>query len=73
MDRLIIPTDSSFKNAFDAIVLLLVGYSCLTSLYAVAFSPVTGGLKQFDYAVDIIFGVDLVISFFKAYEDEETN
>ena len=30
-------------------------------------------MKQFDYAVDIIFAIDLVLSFFKAYINEKTH
>lgn len=50
---------------------MLVGYSCITSLFAVAFFPSTGHMAKFDVAVDIIFVTDLLLSFFKAYEDEE--
>ena len=36
-DRLIISSENKIKSFFDVWVLLLVGYSCFTSMYYVAF------------------------------------
>ena len=69
MDRLVISTENKLKNYFEALIYFLVAYSCLTSLYAVAFAPPKGNIRYFDIAVDILFCVDLVLSFFKAYVD----
>lgn len=35
--RIIIKHDASWKSVFDVVILLLVGYSCITSLFYVAF------------------------------------
>ena len=40
-DKLIISESSKWKAIFDIIVLLLVGYSCITSIFYVAFSAPT--------------------------------
>jgi len=37
-DRFIISENNRWKAAFDVTVLLLVGYSCFTTVYYVAFS-----------------------------------
>jgi hypothetical protein len=36
-EYLIIPADSKWKSFFDIWILFLVGYSCFTSMYYVAF------------------------------------
>ena len=35
--RIIIKHDAPWKSVFDVVILLLVGYSCITSLFYVAF------------------------------------
>ena len=35
--KLIISSDNKYKQIFDVFVLLLVGYSCVASMYQVAF------------------------------------
>jgi hypothetical protein len=36
-ERIIIDMDSGWKSKFDVAILLLVGYSCFTTLFYVAF------------------------------------
>ena len=36
-ERIIIKYDAPWKSVFDVVILLLVGYSCITSLFYVAF------------------------------------
>lgn len=36
-DKIIIGVDNDHKGMFDVLILLLVGYSCFTTLYYVAF------------------------------------
>jgi len=38
IDKVIICSESKWKSIFDIWVLFLVGYSCIASLYYVAFS-----------------------------------
>lgn len=45
-------------------VLLLVGYSCLSSLFYVAFGPTENpALKIWDTCVEVIFITDLILNF----------
>ena len=37
-ERIIIEPERRWKTIFDVIVLILVGYSCVTNVYYVAFS-----------------------------------
>lgn len=40
-DKIIIDADSRWKSIFDVSILFLVGYSCFTSLFYVAFGQPT--------------------------------
>ena len=40
-ERIIIDIDSTWKSVFDVTILVLVGYSCFTTLYYVAFGVPT--------------------------------
>lgn len=74
MDYFIIAADNPYKSKFDVFVLLLVGYSCITSLYNAAFTPLNHpGIVVWDWMVEAFFYTDLVLSFFHAYVDEETD
>ena len=76
--------NNRYKNAWSGYFLLLVFYSCLTSAYqlfiiilinfSAAFSyPESGFLVYFELFVEICFGIDIVLTFFSAYIDEEAN
>lgn len=55
---------------FDVVILLLVGYSCITSLFYVAFVSPTNTLhKAFDWIVEIAFYTDLFLNFITEYYD----
>ena len=70
-DRLIIsPKNSPMKRYFDLLVLLLVGYSCITSLYYVAFAH---SHNIFGYIVELFFVIDLVLNFFTEHINEDTH
>jgi len=72
--RLIIPFNSKWKKIFDFILLLCVGYSCFSTVYYAAFGdPTLIGLVIFDYMVELFFVASLILSFFHAYKDPETN
>ena len=54
-------------------ILLLVGYSCFSSLYYVAFEPPNSlYLKIWDQIVEICFYFELIFNFFQEYIDEDT-
>ena len=66
-----IGVNNPVKQIFDTIVLLIVGYSCIMSLYNSAFEPIAGlgpgkskVLYWWDMIVELIFYTDLMLSFF---------
>jgi hypothetical protein len=62
---IIIEPESKWKTIFDVIVLILVGYSCVTNIYYVAFSQPTSNLATIIYwVVEIFFYLDFVLNFF---------
>lgn len=55
-DRIIIQHDAPWKSVFDVVILFLVGYSCISSLYYVAFvSPSNIIHIIFDWVVEFAF------------------
>jgi len=73
-DMLIISSDNRYKSFFDVWVLMLVGYSCFSSMYYVAFSKPTNAFHIiFDDIVEVHFWTDLVLSFLCEFKDPETN
>lgn len=72
-DKYIIGADNKIKQVFDAAVLLLVGYSCITTVYAVSFvSDQSFTMIVIGYLVDALFFIDMVLSFLHAKIDEHT-
>ena len=74
MDRLVIPHDSMFKSRLDGFIMVLVLYSCITSLYNSAFTPLSVKYFSFyvlDWAVEFFFYLDVILTFFHAYHDED--
>jgi len=70
---MIISSESKWKSIFDIWVLLLVGYSCISSLYYVAFSTPDNLLhKMWDVVVEVFFYLDLILNFFQAFVDTDT-
>ena len=54
-------------------MLFLVGYSCFTSIYYVAFSPPSEiAQKIVDWIVEVFFYLDIIFYFFQEYKDPET-
>ena len=73
MNKLVIDADNPIKSYFDVTILLFVGYSCIQSLYTVAFTqPTAPFFLVWDWVVEGMFYCDLVLSFFHAYIDEDT-
>ena len=65
LDRIIIsPEKSSWKGFFDIFILALVGYSCIVSLYYVAFGTPSNTIHWiWDKMVEIFFVIDLLLNF----------
>jgi len=73
-DRLIISSENKFKSFFDVWVLVLVGYSCITSMYYVAFTKPSNRFHiLWDDIVEYHFYIDIILSFFCEFKDPETN
>lgn len=63
-ERIIIPHDSKWKAIFDVFILLLVGYSCVISVYYIAFEPKKGDNSfNIDQIGEYFFGLDLALNF----------
>lgn len=79
IDYIMIEPESRKKALFDVVVLFFVGYSCVTSVFNVAFkfeepytSEYTGLLDYLDTVVEIIFCVDLSLNFIWSYINPDT-
>jgi hypothetical protein len=71
---IVIEPESRWKTIFDVIVLLLVGYSCVTNIYYVAFSQPTSNLANIIYwVVEIFFYLDFILNFFQGYRNADNN
>lgn len=58
---------------FDVVILVLVGYSCFTTLYYVAFGLPTNWLHVlWDSIVEYMFYTDFLLQFLQEYFDEDT-
>lgn len=55
-------------------MLILVGYSCVTNVYYVAFSQPTSDLSQIVYwVVECFFYLDFILNFFQGYRNPDNN
>lgn len=69
-ERIIIKHDATWKSVFDVVILLLVGYSCISSLFYVAFDQPSNIVhKVFDWIVEAAFYMDLFLNFITEYID----
>lgn len=60
---------------FDTLILLIVGYSCITSVMYISFgyAPEKGTFVYWlDIVVVISFATDFFLKFFEEYQDRET-
>ena len=72
-ERIIISSESKYKNIFEVVILLLVGYSCVTSMLYTAFAPPTDQvIIVFDEIIEYLFMLDLAVNFITGYKDTET-
>jgi hypothetical protein len=65
--NLIISIDNQSKAIFDIVVLLLVLYSCIVSVFYVAFNPKIsneGFTYFFEKSIEYIFILDIFLNFF---------
>ena len=73
LENFVISMNSTWKTFFDTSILVVIGYSCATSVFYVSFDVISQGLmKYLDDVVTIVFGLDLIFNCFQAYQDKET-
>jgi hypothetical protein len=72
-DKIIISSTSKWKAIFDVFILLLVGYSCITSMLYVAFTTSNDKyLEIFESFVETMFWFDLFLNFIQSFKHPET-
>ena len=65
----IIMPNSKFKTVWNIIVIVLLAYTSTFVPYQVAFVDQDSSFEVFlNYLVDLLFGVDILVNFFSAYE-----
>lgn len=72
-ENFIIGMSSQWKAVFDTSVLIVIGYSCFTTVLYISFELDTGPFLKFvDNVVLACFALDFVFNFFQEYQDKET-
>lgn len=65
----IIMPNSKFKTAWNMVIIALLAYTSTVVPFQVAFVDIDSfGTVIFNYIVDFLFAVDIIINFFSAYE-----
>ena len=63
--------NSTFKTTWNIIIIFLLLYTSTVVPYQVAFTETeNNSSKLLNYAVDILFGFDIIINFISAYETD---
>ena len=68
----IILPDNPYKKFWDLIIALLILYSAIITPYEIAFSD-SNKSNWFEILIDIFLAIDIVLTFFSAYTDDEEN
>ena len=68
----IILPDNPYKKMWDLIIAFLILYSAIITPYEIAFHD-SNKVKWFDIFMDIVLALDIVLTFFSAYTDDEEN
>ena len=68
----IILPDNPYKKIWDLLIAFLILYSAIVTPYDIAFSD-SSKVSWFDILIDILLGIDIVLTFFSAYTDDEEN
>lgn len=73
-EKMIIEYENKYKSFWDMFLMFLVIYSTLSSAYLLAFDIDTGdypALSHWNTAVECMFVIDLILTFFQEYWDLE--
>ena len=68
----IILPDNPYKKIWDLVIAILILYSAIITPYEIAFSD-RNKSSWFEILIDIFLAMDIVLTFFSAYTDEEEN
>ena len=68
----IILPDNPYKKIWDLLIAFLILYSAIITPYEIAFSE-SNKSSWFEILIDIFLAIDIVLTFFSAYTDEEEN
>ena len=68
----IILPDNPYKKMWDLLIAFLILYSAIITPYDIAFSD-SNKVSAFEVLIDILLGIDIVLTFFSAYTDDEEN
>ena len=68
----IILPDNPYKKMWDLLIAFLILYSAIITPYEIAFSD-SSKVSWFEVFIDILLGIDIVLTFFSAYTDDEEN
>ena len=68
----IILPDNPYKKMWDLLIAFLILYSAIITPYEIAFSD-TSKVSWFEILIDILLAIDIVLTFFSAYTDDEEN
>ena len=72
-ERLIISQQSRWKAIFDTSIIIVIAYSCFTTVFYVAFSAEqTTFAKTNDMIVTFFFSFDFFFNMMQEYQDKET-
>ena len=64
--------DSKFKLMWNAVIIFFLIYTASVLPYIVCFiDDDAAGYSTFDIVMNTAFGIDIVVTFFSAYRDEE--
>lgn len=72
-ERIVIGANNKYKAIFDVLILLLVGYSCVTSMFYAAFESTDDAVMiAVDNVIEVFFWLDLILNFLQSYKHPET-
>ena len=68
----IILPDNPYKKIWDLLIAFLILYSAIITPYEIAFSD-SNKSSWFEILIDVFLALDIVLTFFSAYTDDEEN
>ena len=68
----IILPDNPYKKILDLLIAILILYSAIITPYEIAFSD-SNKSSWFEILIDVFLALDIVLTFFSAYTDDEEN